>query len=100
MFEHKINIIYFRLKTDNEKYMKKCEECVEQSKIDIYKQPSNSEDNDPNYLHFDHYNEEIHGAVRRSWHQQKVNILLNKIILYLQCFDNVLCQLSTCCNQK
>lgn len=56
-------------------YMKKCEDCVEQSRINIYKQP---EDNDPNYLIFDHYNEEVHGAIRRSMLQQKVCILLNK----------------------
>lgn len=57
--------------------MKKCEDCVEQSKIDVYKEP-NPENNDPNYLHFDHYNDEIHGAIKRSWLQQKVCILLNK----------------------
>lgn len=52
-------------------YIKKCEDCVEQSRINIYKQP---EDNDPNYLIFDHYNEEVHGAIRRSMLQQKVCI--------------------------
>ncbi|KAL5234553.1 hypothetical protein ACI65C_001963 [Semiaphis heraclei] len=61
------------LKTDNEKYMKKCEECVRQSQVDIYKQPKYSENNDPNYLLFDIYDEEIHGAIRRSWVQQKEN---------------------------
>lgn len=58
--------------------MKKCEECVRQSQVDIYKQPKYSENNDPNYLLFDIYDEEIHGAIRRSWVQQKVCILLNK----------------------
>lgn len=63
------------MKTDNEKFIKKCEDCVEQSRIHIYKQPSHVESNDPNYLHFDHYNEEVHGPIRRSWHQQKVCVL-------------------------
>jgi len=58
--------------------MKKCEDCVRQSQVDIYKQPKNSENNDPNYLLFDIYDEEIHGAIRRSWLQQKVCILQNK----------------------
>lgn len=66
----------YRLKIDNEKYMKKCVDCVEQSQVDIYKQPNHSENNDPNYLHFDHFNEEIHGTIRRSWLQQKVSVLL------------------------
>lgn len=65
------------MKTDNENFMKKCLECVEQSKIDIYKQPNHPENDDPNYLHFDHYNEEIHGPIRHSWLQQNVSILLN-----------------------
>lgn len=52
--------------------MKKCENCVEQSQIDIYKPPTHPENNDPNYLLFDHYNEDIHGTIRRSWFQQKV----------------------------
>lgn len=71
-------MVYFnyRLTTDNEKYIKKCEECVEQSQIDIYKQPNHPENNDPNYLHFDHYIEEVHGAIRQSWHQKKVCFLL------------------------
>lgn len=56
--------------------MKKCEECVEQSKIDIYKQPNHPEDNDPNYLLFDQYNEDTHGTIRRSWFQQKVCLLI------------------------
>jgi len=71
------------LKTDNEKFIKKCVDCVEQSKIDIYKQPNHSENDDPNYLHFDHYNEEIHGPIRRSLFQQKVCILLNYLMLDL-----------------
>lgn len=54
--------------------MKKCEDCVDQSQIDIYKQPNHPENNDPNYLHFDHYNEEIHGTIKRLWLQQKVCI--------------------------
>lgn len=33
---------------------------------------------DPNYLLFDVYDEEIHGAIRRSWLQQKVCNVLNK----------------------
>lgn len=57
--------------------MKKCEDCVVQSQVDIYKLPKHSENNDPNYLVFDVYDEEIHGTVRRSWLQQKVSILLN-----------------------
>lgn len=57
--------------------MKKCEDCVVQSQVDIYKLPKHSENNDPNYLVFDVYDEEIHGTVRRSWLQQKVCILLN-----------------------
>lgn len=74
-----INFLNFRLETDNEKYVKKCHDCVGQSQIDIYKQPNDPEINDPNYLHFDHYNEEIHGTIRRSWFQQKVCIYyLNK----------------------
>lgn len=56
--------------------MKKCEDCAKQSQIDIYKVPNHSEDNDPNYLIFDHFNEEIHGAIKHSWLQQKVSILL------------------------
>lgn len=52
--------------------MKKCEDCVRQSQIDIYKQPMDSENIDPNYLLFDIYDEEIHGTLRRSWIQQKV----------------------------
>lgn len=66
------------MKTDNETFMKKCEDCVKQSQIDIYKMPNHSEDNDPNYLLFDQYNEETHGTIRQSWLQQKVCILLNK----------------------
>lgn len=57
--------------------MKKCEECVEHSQVDIYKQPKHSEI-DPNYLLFDIYDEEIHGTIRRSWLQQKVCIILNE----------------------
>lgn len=68
----------FRLKTNNEKYMKKCDDCVEQSQVDIYKQPKHSENIDPNYLLFDIYDEEIHGTLRRSLLQQKVCILLNE----------------------
>lgn len=56
--------------------MKKCIDCVGQSQVDIYKQPNHSENDDPNYLHFDHFNEEIHGIIRRSWVQQKVSILI------------------------
>lgn len=68
------------MKTDNEKFKKKCVDCVEQSKIDIYKLPNHSENDDQNYLHFDHYNEDIHGPIRRSWLQQKVCILLNYLM--------------------
>lgn len=64
------------MKADYEKYVQKCEECVEQSKIDIYKTPVHDESNDPNYLLFDQYNEDTHGTIRRSWFQQKVCILL------------------------
>ncbi|VVC31302.1 Ubiquitin-conjugating enzyme E2,Ubiquitin-conjugating enzyme/RWD-like [Cinara cedri] len=58
-------------KTDKDNYIKKCEDCVKQSQIEIYNQPNNPENDDPNYLHFDHYNEETHGSIRRTWLQQK-----------------------------
>lgn len=66
------------MKTDNEKYMKKCGDCVRQSQVEIYNQPKHSENNDPNYLLFDIYDEEIHGTIRRQWLQQKVCILFNE----------------------
>lgn len=61
--------------------MKKCEDCVKQSQIDIYKQPMHSENIDPNYLLFDVYDEEIHGTLRRSWLQQKVCNFINKYLI-------------------
>jgi len=72
------------LRTDNEKYLKKCEDCVEQSQIDIYKQPNHAESNDPNYLLFDHYNEDIHGPIRRTWFQQKDNENRNQPLSWVQ----------------
>lgn len=72
------------MKTDKEKYIKKCDDCIEQSKINIYKQSNLPENDDPNYLHFDHYNEEIHGAIRRSWFQQKVCIIKTIYVLITQ----------------
>lgn len=61
--------------------MKKCEDCVKQSQIDIYKQPMHLENIDPNYLLFDVYDEEIHGTLRRSWLQQKVCNFNNKYLI-------------------
>lgn len=62
----------YRLEIDKDKYIKKCEDCVELSQIEVYNQPNNPEDDDPNYLHFDHFNEETHGSIKQSWLQQKV----------------------------
>ncbi|XP_050537282.1 AKT-interacting protein-like isoform X2 [Daktulosphaira vitifoliae] len=72
------------LKTENERFVKKCEECVEQSRIDIYKQPNQPECEDPHYILFDRYDEGIHGLTRQSWIHQKESESKNPPLSWVQ----------------
>ncbi|XP_050436205.1 AKT-interacting protein-like [Adelges cooleyi] len=72
------------LKSDNENFMKKCQECVERSRTDVYKQPDHPESNDPHYILFEPYIEEMHGPSKRSWFLQKENENKNPPLSWVQ----------------
>ena len=52
-------LIYFRYEKAKEDFVSKVRICVESSQATIYNAPTID---DPNYLKFDPYNEEVHGS--------------------------------------
>lgn len=50
----------FRFINDNSKFKEKVKLCVEESQNLVYQTPNNE---DLNYLHFEPYKEDLHGAI-------------------------------------
>lgn len=62
------SFLLFRFVKDNEKFKKLVKRCVEESQAKVNQKPTNE---DPNYLHFEPYDESINKIARKQMMEEQ-----------------------------